>query len=102
MSHTPGPWKVYDRGHNTLHVGTVADGWAYETVCCLYENKADNYDTSPDYQLFENAEANAELIALLPDLLDLAEQMLAEASVEMPSDLIAAADAVIRKARGEA
>lgn len=70
--HTPGPWEIYDMGSSTPHIGTVSPnpkaGWQYETVCNLFEDVADNYDTDNDYRTFGNAEANARLIASAPEL----------------------------------
>lgn len=71
---TPGPWKVYDADSDTMHVGTIsADpkaGWKYETICHLYADVADNYDTDNEFQLFPEAQANALLIASAPELLE--------------------------------
>jgi hypothetical protein len=72
--HTPKPWKIYDTDRATLHVGTVSTregaGWEYETICNMFEDVADNYDTNNDFALFKNAKANARLIIAAPDLLE--------------------------------
>ena len=64
---TPGPWKVYDKGRSTPHVGTISPdskaGWKYDTICDLYEDEADNYDTNNEYVPFSDSVANAEFIA---------------------------------------
>lgn len=62
---TPGPWKLYDDGSDTQHIGDVSKtnaGWQYETVCNMYEDVSDNYDTDNDYKLFENSNNNAAFI----------------------------------------
>ncbi len=46
-------------------------------------------------------EANARLIAAAPDLLDVAEMVLALATIDTPVELIKAATAAIAKATGE-
>lgn len=72
-NHTPGPWRVYDVTLKTPYVGTVSlnpkAGWEHQTICNLFEDQADNYDTQNDFVLLPNAEANGRLIAAAPDLL---------------------------------
>ena len=36
---TPGPWKIYDDGSNTQHIGDVSKtnaGWLYDTICNMH------------------------------------------------------------------
>lgn len=71
-SYTRGPWKVYDEGSDTIYVGTVSAnekaGWMHDSICALYFDAADNYDTNNDYRLFDNAVANSHLISAAPDM----------------------------------
>lgn len=72
-THTKGPWKVYDANSDTMHVGTISTtegaGWKYETICNMYDDASDNYDTFNNFELFKNAKQNAHLITCAPDLL---------------------------------
>jgi hypothetical protein len=95
--HTPGPWAV-GPVHQREAI-RVIDPHGSTLAWCGAPQRVSNEGS---HTIDGEQRANARLIAAAPDLLDLAEQMLAVASVEMSSDLIAAADAVIRKARGEA
>lgn len=75
---TPGPWKVYDDGLHTQHIGDVSKTkarWLYDTICNMYEDVSDNYDTDNDYKLFENSNNNTAFItaanpAVILELLD--------------------------------
>ena len=100
--HTQGPWKVYEANRDTMHIGTVSTepdaGWKYETICHLYEDVADNYDTNNEFKLFDNAEANALLIAAAPDLLAALQSMLE--GNHNQQDVREAARAAIAKATG--
>jgi hypothetical protein len=66
-------WIIYELNSNQMHIGTVAAPckakWDYQTVCNLYQNVADNYDTTPEYVLFDNAEINARKIAAVPRMI---------------------------------
>lgn len=105
MHHTPGPWRVYDATSITPYVGTIPSnpekGWDHQTVCTLFEDKADNYDTHNDFVPFSNAEVNARLIAAAPDLLAFAKRIASLPHHGEYVQLINEARAAINKATGE-
>jgi hypothetical protein len=113
MRHTPGPWKAYDIGSFTPHIGTVsADpkaGWRYDTICSLYEYKREPYASCSDDVPCENHIANARLIVAAPDLLEALEALHAchrafssnDNWTSLDDDAREAAEAAIAKAKGE-
>lgn len=86
--HTPGPWG-YLRSSAAGRYIVSAENMPLD-ICVL-----SNRDKSQD-----EINANAELIAAAPDLLDVAEMVLALATIDTPPELIKAATAAIAKARG--
>ena len=110
MSHTKGPWKIYDIDSSTPHIGTISTtsdaGWKYYTICLMYEDISDNYDTNNDYQTFNNYKANAKLIASAPALLEALES-LAGMAANFPTELskqhpdVINAYEIIKKVKGE-
>lgn len=76
--HTPGPWIVDNVSEKNLYV--LADqgkNWNNPTVCALYEDVTpeDSVTLGPWLKSFDNAEANARLIASAPDLLAACQAM---------------------------
>ena len=63
MKHTPGPWLVVKEPNGVIYV----DG-DLSTVCDLYQKE--RAGTHYKIHQFINADANANLIAAAPDLLD--------------------------------
>lgn len=91
--HTPGPWKISEKRAN----GTKAyvDGSAGYVVAQAYCSPSSNIKYN---DLWEEAEANARLIAAAPDLLHFAEKVRDYARETDDESLFAAADDLISKA----
>jgi hypothetical protein len=102
MKHSPAPWKVYDSDTSTIYIGTVSTepdaGWKHEVICDLHFDASDNYEPWNDYQSYQNATANARLIAAAPDLLDALQQAV---SFPITGDWYETAAAAIAKATME-
>ena len=86
-SFTPGPWETLEFSQHELQTdfAMVKVGKRVHMIGYSDEDKA-----------------NAQLIAAAPDLLDVAEMVLALATIDTPPELIKAATAAIAKARGAA
>lgn len=84
--YTKGPWGIMKGDHGPM----IFSGECGRGVAML----ARQVTTA-------EREANARLIAATPDLLDVAEMVLALAAVDTPVELIKAATAAIAKATGE-
>ena len=84
-THTPGPWETLKFSQHELQTDfeMVKVGKRVHMIGYSDEDKA-----------------NAQLIAAAPDLLDVAEMVLALATIDTPIELIKAATAAIAKARG--
>lgn len=85
IKHTPGPWVVQheDSTSQTLPYIVVdqGKGWKNEMVCALYDViPGEGYDQD-EYKAFDNAAANARLIAAAPDLLAALEALIASPEV---------------------
>ena len=95
MEHTPGPWEVvemidYNHGHKYV------DGYRVQSV------NGDPNEPVAEMSGFEKAEANANLIAAAPDLLEALEDMTAWVkSVGCGCQRCIKSLAAIAKARGE-
>lgn len=86
--HTPGPWgRIIADGYTVRHPQIYSDTGPVANATWLGDGRLDELN------------ANARLIAAAPDLLSVAEMVLATA--EMPAELIEAARAAIAKAGGE-
>lgn len=85
MTHTPGPWRVSENCQTDVFAGNRFVASAYNGY------RAHVAKTDAD---------NARLIAAAPELLAVAEMVLAHASVETPPELVRAATAALAKARG--
>lgn len=96
MKHTQGPWKIIDINY---HPYIEKDGFE---VCQLFRTAFLNDDYSEDIE-FENAKANANLIAAAPELLEALEQLLDCVINPDNFDRIVISDAqkAISKAKGE-
>lgn len=65
--HTPGPWEVIERRDaHQWPEGYVIKGWGANVLACVY-------DTGNDY-VSATGQANAQLIAAAPDLLEALNQ----------------------------
>ena len=104
--HTPGPWAVDMDGSFYSVVADVGKKWNNPTVCALH------YDATPVDSVtigawlrhYDNADANARLIAAAPDLLAALEDLLLVANVRIDDPRCPVFDharAVIARARGE-
>lgn len=73
MKHTPGPWNVYesDDGHE-IRMGRANDSISYPSHCIV---TYDHMIYPVDGEQYEEAEANARLIAAAPELLEALEGM---------------------------
>ena len=88
--HTPGPWSFGHWG-NDFWVGTQPNGLSGKVARVLWGMG----------EGVEEGRENARLISSAPDLLDVAEMVLALATIDTPVELIKAATAAISKATGE-
>ena len=86
--HTPGPWRV----------GELRRIYAQNIL--VTQTFKDPHGIATEGIGRSEAGANAQLIESAPELLELAEQVLALATVEMPKQLIEAAEKVIAKVKG--
>lgn len=84
MSHTPGPWSKEALWY-LLRFGRKNSG--------PWDDACEDHEYMPD-------EEDAALIAAAPDLLAVADEVLATATVETPPHLVVMAEATIKKARG--
>lgn len=90
-SFTPGPWaRIIADGYTVRHPQIYSDTGPIANATFLGNGRVDELN------------ANARLIAAAPDLLDVAEMVLALATIDTPPELIKAATAAIAKARGAA
>jgi hypothetical protein len=98
MSHTPGPWTVphFAKEDSGCHCGYVFDNEGEYTVCeVFFQDESDEYGQNPP---IDQAKANARIIAAAPDLADVAYMVLDTATDSTPPELVAAAEAALRKA----
>jgi hypothetical protein len=61
MTHTPGPWEVYEGVNRDAH---------WHNRACVWSTSAGHLVAYTDFMTTEIAEANARLIAAAPDLLE--------------------------------
>ncbi len=88
-SFTPGPWaRIIADGYTVRHPQIYSDTGPIANATFLGNGRVDELN------------ANAQLITAAPDLLDVAEMVLALATIDTPVELIKAATAAIAKARG--
>lgn len=93
---TRGPWTVRSV---EAHGSTVQGPFGVAVAWCGVGSAS---DASGWYAITtREAQANAHLIAAAPDLAAVADLVLQHASIEMPEELISAASAALRRARGE-
>lgn len=109
MKHTPGPWRIEDKDTFPYIEADQGKKWNNPTICHLYQDVTpfDSVTCGAWLKAFDNATANARLIAAAPDLLNALERIVKElgasgykGDTEEPS-CIHTARAVIAKARGE-
>ena len=78
VEHTPGPWIVgYADSGKPYIVADHGKRWNDPTICRLYEDiTPEGSMTGPGWCLeaFDNAEANARLIAAAPDMMTLLQK----------------------------
>lgn len=94
MSKVSGPWIV---GKN--NTGPVA-GTIPVTTPDYFDSYRNGMLIASVYGTESFSEANAHLIAAAPDLLEVAEMVLATADINTPHDLIDAATKAVAKAKG--
>ena len=99
MTHTPGPWVAGKISRQIVPIN--APGGDPTLGCSKWDGLAHVFgcDDYPDDGAVV-ARANARLIAAAPELLGVADLVLAHASVETPPELVRAATAALAKARG--
>ena len=93
--HTPGPWVKAPTGpvmHGYSQPIAIAQQGAANMVAGVFDDVSGGRDV---------ADANASLIAAAPDLLAVADMVLATATCHTDQALVAAATEAIKKARGE-
>ena len=89
--HTNGPWsRIIADGYIVKHPQIYSDTGPVANATWLGDSRLDELN------------ANARLMAAAPDLLDVAEMVLALATIDTSPELIKAATAAIAKARGAA
>lgn len=72
-SHTPGPWRIDCQQDEAPYiVAEQGKRWNNPTICHLYQDVTpeDSVTIGPWLEAFDNAAANARLIAAAPDMLD--------------------------------
>lgn len=96
--HTPGPWSCCQEEHGVPYLrvrGTVI-GERYKIANVLLDPYCDSPCAS------EEAKANARLIAAAPELLEVAQEVLADDMLQyLPAEYVAKVRAAIAKATGE-
>ena len=89
--HTNGPWsRIIADGYIVRHPQIYSDKGPVANATWLGDSRLDELN------------ANARLMAAAPELLDVAEMVLALATIDTSPELIKAATAAIAKARGAA
>ena len=89
--HTNGPWsRIIADGYIVKHPQIYSDTGPVANATWLGDSRLDELN------------ANARLMAAAPELLDVAEMVLALATIDTSPELIKAATAAIAKARGAA
>ena len=101
MKHTPAPWEIRDKNCNPY---IEKDG--YE-ICQLFRTAFLNDDYTEDIE-FENAQANARLIAAAPELLEALDSLYASLMFNdvlkthpKVNEAMIMANSAIAKAKGE-
>jgi hypothetical protein len=99
MSHTPGPWEIYDNGDDLYVIGPRNDARCFGTesmwpICTL------DWDDEPDRKTAIHA--NAKLIAAAPDLLAVVQAFHRECLRQniLLGPLVGDAEAALSKATG--
>lgn len=80
QSHTPGPWRIdYQQDEATYIVAEQGKAWNNPTICHLYQDVTpeDSVTIGPWLEAFDNATANARLIAAAPDMAQTIRDLLA-------------------------
>lgn len=99
--HTPGPWAVgYQEGDKPYIVAEQGKQWRNPVICDLYADVTpeDSVTMGLWLEAYDNAEANARLIAAAPDLLEALKGL---AMFPLGTFQVQAARAAIAKATGE-
>lgn len=97
--HTQGTWVVeFQSGNNPYIIADQGKKWNNPVICDLYSDVTpdDSVTVGPWLEVYENALANAHLIAAAPDLLEFAEEVRRTGDTRLASMAIA----VINKAKG--
>lgn len=109
--HTPAPWNViYDAGTFGESIGVEMGSRLYDPSCyeshhlweCNYDSEMPDYEAADgEVEQYEEAIANARLIAAAPDMLEILERTLDALESGKREVDIWAIRSVIAKARGE-
>ena len=104
--HTPGPWEVVNAtdvfgplGGDSGDGMAAAENDGWQVASC--DVGVGFFEGEPVCVSFDVKRANARLIAAAPELLDLAHEVLASATIETPVHLVKMADKAIRKIEEE-
>jgi hypothetical protein len=76
--HTPGPWIINNVQSDCLYIDAdQGKQWDNPTICALYKDVTpeDSITMMAWLKPFENAESNARLIAVAPELLSLVKEL---------------------------
>ena len=107
--HTPGPWAIDQHQKGCFYiVAEQGKKWNNPEICDLYTDVTpeDSVTIGPWLEPKENAEANANLIAAAPELLEALERLLIVCETPYPGCILSSREAMlarqaIAKAKGQ-